>query len=265
VKRIRQRAASSVRRRIFLALLGALLLLAVTAYALAAPGAKPAAQKTDFSISASPNNASVDQGDSTNYTVTIKRLGGFGGPVSLSVTGLPSGATATWSPSSTIPGSSSTATLVVQTVPSTPTGSNKLNITGTGTPGSHSTQVGLGVQKAKTVGITGAFSGSLSPGATAPMNLTFTNPYSWDVNLTNLTVTLRPATSRAGCSGSQNFQVTQFSGSYPLLLHPGSTQLSSLVADSSKWPKVSMHNLSTNQDACKGASVSFDYGGSVTK
>src|SRR5439155_581052 len=45
----------------------------------------------DFTLSASPSSLSVAPGGSTSYTVTINPTDGFTGPVSLSVSGLPSG------------------------------------------------------------------------------------------------------------------------------------------------------------------------------
>src|SRR5205814_8238249 len=52
----------------------------------------------DFRLSASPASLSVAPGGSTSYTVTITPTGGFSGPVSLSVSGLPSGASASFTP-----------------------------------------------------------------------------------------------------------------------------------------------------------------------
>src|ERR1700730_14105475 len=46
----------------------------------------------DFSVSASPASQTVVQGNGTNYTATVSPSGGFTGSVSLSVSGLPSGA-----------------------------------------------------------------------------------------------------------------------------------------------------------------------------
>jgi hypothetical protein len=53
---------------------------------------------SDFSLSVSPASQQVRQGDTASYTVTITPSNGFSGSVTLSVSGLPSGATATFSP-----------------------------------------------------------------------------------------------------------------------------------------------------------------------
>lgn len=101
------------------------------------------APTSDFTIGATPASQTVVQGNATSYTVSIGALNGFGGTVSLSASGLPSGAAATFTPSS-ITGSGN-SNLSVTTLASTPTGSYTLTITGT-SGSSHSTQVALVVQ-----------------------------------------------------------------------------------------------------------------------
>jgi hypothetical protein len=97
----------------------------------------------DFSISATPASRSVIQGSGTNYTVTITPSNGFSGTVSFSVSGLPSGASASFTPS-TVSGQGST-TLNVATSSSTPAGSYALKITGSTASLSHRVTVNLTV------------------------------------------------------------------------------------------------------------------------
>jgi subtilase family serine protease len=52
----------------------------------------------DFSLSRSPASQTVVQGNGTSYTVTVAPSNGFNGTVSLSASGLPSGATAIFNP-----------------------------------------------------------------------------------------------------------------------------------------------------------------------
>jgi hypothetical protein len=66
--------------------------------------------------------------------------------VSLSASGLPSGATASFSPNPINSGSSSTAT--ISTAGSTPTGTYTITVTGTGTSATHSTTISLTVNAA---------------------------------------------------------------------------------------------------------------------
>src|SRR5207249_1205065 len=69
---------------------------------------------TDFILSISPASPSVSAGNSIGYTVTVTALNGFNGTINFGpVSGLPSGATATFSPAS-ITGSG-TATLTINT------------------------------------------------------------------------------------------------------------------------------------------------------
>lgn len=102
----------------------------------------PGCGSPDFSVTASPASQSVVQGGSTSYTVTVTPSGGFTGVVSLSVSGLPSGASGTFNPASL---SSGNSTLSVATAASTPAGTYPLTITGTGPGGTpvHSTSVTL--------------------------------------------------------------------------------------------------------------------------
>jgi len=95
----------------------------------------------DFSLSGSPATQPVIQGHSVNYTVTISPVGGFAGQVTLSVTGLPTGATGVFgtNPATT------TSTLSVTTLASTPTGSYPLTITGVNGGLTHTATVTLTV------------------------------------------------------------------------------------------------------------------------
>jgi subtilisin family serine protease len=81
----------------------------------------------DFSLSATPSSRSVTQGAGTTYTVTVTPSGGFTGAVTLSASGLPAAATATFSPNPT----TGASTMTVTTGSTTPTGSYPLTITGT--------------------------------------------------------------------------------------------------------------------------------------
>jgi hypothetical protein len=68
----------------------------------------------DFSLSAAPGTLSVGRGKSVTSTISVNKLNGFSGTVSLSATGLPKGVTATFNPAST--SGSSTLTLKASSV-----------------------------------------------------------------------------------------------------------------------------------------------------
>ena len=79
-----------------------------------------------FTLAAVPATRSVTRSASTSYAVNVTALYGFTGSVDLSVTGLPTGVTASFSPSST----TSTSTLTVTTTSTTPFNSYAFTITG---------------------------------------------------------------------------------------------------------------------------------------
>ena len=92
----------------------------------------------DFSLSASPASQTVTQGASTSYAVTATASNGFTGTISYSVSGLPSGAS----------GSFSGTTLNVATTSSAAAGTSTLTITGTSGSLSHTATVSLTINRA---------------------------------------------------------------------------------------------------------------------
>ena len=81
-----------------------------------------------FSLSATTSSQSEPQGGSANYAITVTPSNGFSGSVSFSVSGLPSGATANFSPSSLT--GSGPSTMTVTTTSATPVGTYILTIAG---------------------------------------------------------------------------------------------------------------------------------------
>jgi hypothetical protein len=87
----------------------------------------------DFSVACSPSSLSIQQGSSGGSTCTVTSTGGFSAAVGLSCSGLPGGATCSFSPASVTPpanGSASSA-LTVSVSPSTPTGTTGFSVVGT--------------------------------------------------------------------------------------------------------------------------------------
>src|ERR1700689_5475645 len=73
----------------------------------------------DFTLSASPSSLTIKQGGSgVSSTITVNPADGFSGSVSLSVSGVPSGVTASFNPTST----STTSTLTLIAAGNAPTG-----------------------------------------------------------------------------------------------------------------------------------------------
>ncbi|MEV1289758.1 S8 family serine peptidase [Micromonospora sp. NPDC049679] len=88
----------------------------------------------DFSVSVSPTAGSTAPGGSVTATVSTATTGGSAQSVALAASGLPSGATAAFSPATVTSGSSST--LTISTSAGTPAGTYPVTITGTGASGS---------------------------------------------------------------------------------------------------------------------------------
>lgn len=125
----------------------------------------------DFALSASPATGPVAPGGSVPFTVGFAPLNGFSTTVNLSLSGLPSGATAAFNPPTlSSPGNS---TLTVTTAPGTATANFPLTITATGGNVSHTAGVTLAVAPSA-----GALSATLSTPATT-QNLTALGVLDW--------------------------------------------------------------------------------------
>lgn len=98
----------------------------------------------DFTISVSPTSLNVSRGTTGRYTVTIGAVNGFTGTVSLSVSGLGSRVTGTFSPASVT--GSGTSTLTVTAARNASRGARTITITGTSGTLSHSTSATLNIQ-----------------------------------------------------------------------------------------------------------------------
>jgi hypothetical protein len=123
----------------------------------------------DFALSASPGAVSAVQGGSATTTVTTTVSGGFSSAVSLSASGVPAGASATFTPASiAAPGAgSSTLKLSAGTAA---TGTYSVTITGSGGGKTHTTAVSFTVTSSSAPDFSLAVSPtavSAAPGATA--------------------------------------------------------------------------------------------------
>lgn len=96
----------------------------------------------DFALTPAPTSASVQVGGSTTFSIASSNQGDPQ-TVNLSASGLPAGATATFSPASITSGGSST--LTIATTSSTPVGSSTITVTGTGTSATRTATLALSV------------------------------------------------------------------------------------------------------------------------
>jgi hypothetical protein len=113
--------------------------------------ATPPPPPPDFTLAASPTTQTTMAGGAATYSVNIGAVNGFTGTVALSVTGVPTNATASFAPSS-IAGSG-TSTLTVTTGATTPAGTSTLTITGASGTLTHSTTVQLTVRAGRVISV----------------------------------------------------------------------------------------------------------------
>jgi exo-1,4-beta-D-glucosaminidase len=109
---------------------------------------------SDFSVAVSPSSGSVTAGSAATSAVSTAITAGSAESVALSATGLPTGASALFSPASVNSGGGST--LTVSTSASTPAGTYPISVTGSAASGSHPATYTLTVTAASSGGCTAA-------------------------------------------------------------------------------------------------------------
>ncbi len=109
--------------------------------------------------------------------------------------------------------------------------------------------------------IEGNVTGLLYPGVSQPLHLTITNPNGKAMVITSLSVNVKSGSTKAGCDGPTNTQVTQSNVSESNTFTVPAKGKVTLPTASVSAPQVLMKNLPTNQDACQGASFTFTYAG----
>jgi hypothetical protein len=107
------------------------------------------AEEPDFTITATPSSQTVSQGDPAPYTISLTSLNKFNSPVTLTVSGLPGGATGLFNPNPIIP--SNVSNLTINTLGTTPTGNHTLSITGVSSEITHQTTVVLNITGKETI------------------------------------------------------------------------------------------------------------------
>jgi len=230
-------------------------------------------QPPDFTLSAGPASQTVTATGSASYTATVNPLSGFTGTVSLGVSGLPSGATASFSPAS-ISGGSGSSTLTVSTSCATPAGTYTLTITGTSGSLNHSATVTLVVNAAAS-----DFTLSASPSSatvTAGSGTSYTanvNASNCFVGMVSLSVSGVPTgagatfnpTSVSG-SGSSTLSIsttsTASTGTFTLTITGTSGSLShsttvSLTINAPPPPDFSISTTPGSQTVTQGGSTSY--------
>ena len=111
---------------------------------------------SNFTITAAPSAGNLIQGQSTTFAVTLNSANGFTGLSTLSVTGLPSGITASFSPSSI--SVNQTSILTLSAPASQPTSTSSLSVSASATIGGQSVKQTASVSL-KITGVTTTFLG----------------------------------------------------------------------------------------------------------
>jgi len=142
----------------------------------------------DFALNATPTSQSVKAGQTASFTINVRLVSGVAQPVTLSLSGLPAGASYSFSLQSADP--TFTSALQVASQTSLSPGTYPLTVIGTGGGKTHSTIVNLVVAENKQssslslsvsppsleVGESVALGGVLSPGLATTVELVYTRP-----------------------------------------------------------------------------------------
>jgi hypothetical protein len=251
--------------------------------------------KPGFSLRIAKAHLAVRVGSTATYKIVIRRAH-FTGPVTLRIASkLPSGATVRFSANRT---RRSSSTLTVRTSQRTAPRSYRLRLsaksgkltrtssltlavataqaTGPASGGTNGGAVTGGTLNGSTLSIqppsftlAGNVAGSLEPGTPRALNLQITNPNPRPLIVSGLSTSIRavsaPAATAALPCTLSGFSAQQFSGRLPLTVPASSTRtLAQLGVPAAQWPQISIVNLPTNQDGCKGASLALAYTGAAT-
>ncbi|MDG6982739.1 MAG: hypothetical protein JRM74_04720 [Nitrososphaerota archaeon] len=167
-----------------------------------------------FDISVSPASGSVVMGNSVSSTVSLTLKSGNPVAVTFSATGLPAGATASFSAASCSPSCASTMT--ISTTSSTPSGTYAVQVAGSGGGTTNSTTFSLSVTAFKFDVSVSPSSGSLNPGqsVTSTVTLTLTSgvPPSLTLSASGLpsgaTASFSPSSCAPNCSSTMTISTS---------------------------------------------------------
>jgi kumamolisin len=142
-----------------------------------------------FTISTSPSSGSVLQGNSGQFTVTTAAVNGFDAAVNLNASGMPTGMTASFNPTSIAAPGSGSSTLTLAVASTTTPGTYTITVTGTGG----------GVTQTATIALTVTAPAPVISISAAPNALTVSRGSS---NTTTISATASPASTSISLSAS---------------------------------------------------------------
>jgi hypothetical protein len=272
---------------------GAALLMCLTGCSGFSSGSQNTNLTPDFTLAVTPTAASVAQGSSTSVSASVAPQDGFSGIVQLSVSGLPAGATASFS-SSTVNGSGNPSVTITASK-SVPAGKYSLTVSGasgtlthsadvaltvssntpdfslSATPSSQSIAAGNSVSFSATIAPTNGFTGSVTLGASGlPSGVTAS--FSPASITTSGTSTLTLTSTKSTVAGTYPLTVSGTSGT---LVHSSNISLAVSAAQAGAalnvlqfpgasgdpWFKDVVTYLQTNS-VVNGATIGVEWGGS---
>ncbi|MBZ5491264.1 MAG: hypothetical protein LAO76_10065 [Acidobacteriia bacterium] len=186
----------------------------------------------DFSLTASSATQTVVVGNTANYTATVAALNGYTGTVSLSVSGLPAGASPVFTPPS-VTGSGSSGLAITTTAGTTPSGSYPLVITATDGVLTHSASVTLVVANFSISASPASVTVQQGTSATYTVSLTTASGYVGTVNfsVSGLPISTTPVFSPTSLTASGTSSLTISTSATSPLTPPGTYPLTISASD----------------------------------
>ncbi len=130
----------------------------------------------DYLLTTGNNTQSVCAGVNATYTVNVAQIGNYTSPVNLSISGLPSGASASWSTNPVTPGNNTTLTINTNGVA---TGSSALTVNATSASGNKTLALTLNVNNPPTAAI------NLTAPANNAIGVSTTPTFTWAASPTS--------------------------------------------------------------------------------
>jgi concanavalin A-like lectin/glucanase superfamily protein/Big-like domain-containing protein len=195
-----------------------------------------------FSISASPSSITVAQGNQGTSTITTTVSGGFNNSISLSASGVPSGTSVAFNPSTIGAPGNGSSTMTVTVGASTPAGTYPISVTGNGGGVQQSTTVTLTVSAGSTFSISASPSSlSVMHGrqGTSTLTTTISGGFNGAISLSasgapsGTTISFNPTTIPAPGAGTSQMTITvgatTHMGTYPITVTATSGSLRQTV------------------------------------
>lgn len=141
------------------------------------------APTSDYTLSTTPSTLTVCQPTNATFTINVGAIGGYNSPVTLSVSGVPAGATSNFSTNPVTPVGSST--LTISNTGSAAPGSYTLTVTANGTTGTKTSTLTLVIASGAPSAVTLLTPTNGATGVAVPVNFTWSTAVgaTYDINI----------------------------------------------------------------------------------